>query len=137
MDARGWCEYRPEHSSASGNSEIEAEPSYRTCIGVLLPRSIGTKNTLQVLSRADDQTDSCAGITGQTTGSNRLCPRQLRSTDDNEGEDTENGGNYSGHSSLPKGLDFAQRCGSKIHSLNAVDDHGASVELSDRIDRLC
>src|ERR1700681_4644910 len=82
-DMRGRCEHSPEQSSPAGDTDIEADPSYRAGVAVLPPRGIRPKDTPQVLPRANHQSHARRGVTGQPSHSNRLSLRERRPCEDN------------------------------------------------------
>jgi hypothetical protein len=84
-DMRGRCEHSPEQPSPAGDTDIEADPSYRAGVAVLPPRCIRPKDTPQVLPRANHQSHARRGITGQPSDSNRLSLRERRPCESSHG----------------------------------------------------
>ena len=69
----------------AGDTDIEADPSYRAGVAVLPPRGIRPKDTPQVLPQANHQSHARRGVTGQPSHSNRLSLRKRRPCGSNHG----------------------------------------------------
>ena len=84
-DTRGRCEDTPEQSSPAGHSDVQADPAHRAGVTVLPSRCVRPKDTPQVLTRANHQSHSRGGVTGQPSDPDRLSLRERRPCEGNHG----------------------------------------------------